>query len=207
MTGPPTILPMGPTAVLVEGITSPAAYAIAVGLLVDRGELESVLDVVPAAETVLVTFSTPPDHCVIGPLLRSIRADDPIIQSREAVVVPVRYDGEDLAEVAAIVGLSTAAVAELHTSAEYVVAFCGFAPGFGYLTGLPEALHLPRRVTPRTRVPAGSVAIASEYSAVYPRSSPGGWHLLGTTSVAMFDAERVPPALLMPGVRVRFEAL
>jgi KipI family sensor histidine kinase inhibitor len=84
------------------------------------------------------------------------------------------------------------------------VDFCGFAPGFAYLTGLDEALWLPRRSTPRTRVPAGSVAIASEYSAVYPGASPGGWHLLGTTSAQVWDPDRVRPALLEPGTKVRF---
>jgi KipI family sensor histidine kinase inhibitor len=87
---------------------------------------------------------------------------------------------------------------------EYEVSFCGFAPGFAYLVGLPHQLHLPRRASPRTRVPAGSVAIAATYSAVYPRESPGGWHLLGTTNASMWDVSRQPPALLQPGMGVRF---
>ena len=97
------------------------------------------------------------------------------------------------------------AVVAAHAAATYTVAFCGFAPGFAYLTGLPAALRLPRRATPRPRVPAGSVAIAGELSAVYPTASPGGWHLLGRTDVALFDVDRDPPALLTPGTIVRFE--
>lgn len=85
------------------------------------------------------------------------------------------------------------------------VAFCGFAPGFGYLTGLPERYHLPRRATPRTAVPAGSLALAGEYAGVYPRSSPGGWQLIGSTDAVLWDPEREPAALFAPGVRVRFE--
>ena len=92
----------------------------------------------------------------------------------------------------------------LHSGADYTVAFCGFMPGFAYMTGLPAALHLPRRATPRERVPVGAVAIAAEYAGVYPRESPGGWHLLGRTDAVLWDDGREPPALLPPGTRVRF---
>ena len=91
-----------------------------------------------------------------------------------------------------------------HSDATYRAAFCGFAPGFAYLTGLDPALQLPRRATPRTRVPAGSVAIAAGYSAVYPTTSPGGWHLVGHTDAVLFDADRDPPALIAPGTTVHF---
>jgi len=90
------------------------------------------------------------------------------------------------------------------TAAELTVAFGGFAPGFGYLTGLPKQLHVPRRATPRTRVPAGAVGLAGEFAGVYPRPSPGGWQLVGRTDVVLFDPNREPPALLSPGTRVRF---
>jgi KipI family sensor histidine kinase inhibitor len=116
----------------------------------------------------------------------------------------VHYDGADLAEVAKETGLSEREVVRLHANARYAVAFCGFAPGYGYLTGLDPRLHLPRRNTPRTKVPAGSVAIAGEYSAVYPRESPGGWHLIGRTDLVVWDVDRDPPQLLVPGTRVRF---
>jgi KipI family sensor histidine kinase inhibitor len=95
-------------------------------------------------------------------------------------------------------------VAEAHAGAEYVVGFIGFAPGFAYLTGLDERLHVPRRESPRTKVPAGAVAIADRFTAVYPRPSPGGWQLIGHTDVELWDVERDPPARLTPGTRVRF---
>jgi KipI family sensor histidine kinase inhibitor len=120
------------------------------------------------------------------------------------VEIAVRYDGDDLHAVAAETGLAPHHVVEVHASVTYTVAFCGFAPGFAYLTGLDQRLHLPRLSTPRTRVPAGSVAIAAEYAGVYPRSSPGGWRLLGRTDADLFDPDRREPALLTPGTRVRF---
>jgi KipI family sensor histidine kinase inhibitor len=122
------------------------------------------------------------------------------------VTIPVVYDGPDLADVASRTDLSVEEVVRRHAAGEYVVAFCGFAPGFGYLTGLDPALCLPRRTVPRTRIPAGSVAVADRFTSVYPSNSPGGWHLLGRTATVMWDLERQPPALLAPGTRVRFEA-
>lgn len=95
-------------------------------------------------------------------------------------------------------------MARIHVGTEFTVAFCGFAPGFGYLTGLPSRYDVPRRATPRTAVPAGSVALAGPYTGVYPRSSPGGWQLIGTTDAVLWDHTRVPAALLAPGTRVRF---
>ena len=148
-----------------------------------------------------------------GALIRT-RDDHPIklktlhaMHGRQShtVTIPVHYDGDDLEAVGRATGSTIDEVIALHSGARYEVAFCGFAPGFGYLRGLPAELHLPRRDTPRTRVPGGSVAIASEYSAVYPRASPGGWHLLGSTDLVLFDPLREPPALLSPGVVVEFE--
>ena len=144
---------------------------------------------------------------VFALLVAGVRAVDPARAiSSPPIEVEVRYDGEDLESVATAAGLDVDEVVALHSAAEYVVAFCGFAPGFGYLRGLDPRLHLPRRATPRTRVPAGSVAVAAEYTAVYPRPSPGGWHLLGSTDRVMFDPDRSPPALFEPGVHVRFVA-
>ncbi|WP_225154446.1 carboxyltransferase domain-containing protein, partial [Bradyrhizobium sp. NBAIM08] len=114
------------------------------------------------------------------------------------------YDGADLSEVAAACGLSIDEVVVLHSNATYTVAFCGFTPGFAYLRGLPPVLQLPRRDSPRTRVPPGSVAVASEYCAVYPTASPAGWNLIGSTSLTLFDGSAANPALLRPGDRVRF---
>ena len=127
------------------------------------------------------------------------------------LAIPVTYDGADLEAVARGLGVSREAVVELHAAAEYSVAFMGFAPGFPYLiadaesSGVLALLELGRLETPRTEVPAGSVAVAAGYCGIYPRSSPGGWNLLGRTDVVLFDAERDPPALLEPGTRVRFE--
>ena len=120
------------------------------------------------------------------------------------VEIPMRYDGEDLAEVAALAGLAVDEVIHRHQRSEFVVAFCGFAPGFAYLIGGDPALQVPRRPTPRPQVPAGSVALGGVYCGVYPRATPGGWRLIGTTDARMWDVDRDPPALLTPGTRVRF---
>ncbi|WP_050451772.1 allophanate hydrolase subunit 1 [Streptomyces sp. SolWspMP-sol2th] len=128
-------------------------------------------------------------------------------EERDAVEIPVVYDGPDLAEVAALWGVGVDEVPGLHSRTAFRVAFCGFAPGFGYLAGLPERLHVPRRATPRTRVPAGALALAGPYTGVYPRPSPGGWQLIGRLAdpaPALWDPAREPAALLAPGTRVRF---
>lgn len=170
------------------------------------------VDAIPAAETVMVLFDpvrTQP--AAIATWLESACARATTAHSTDAdpaapiVTIPVRYDGPDLAEVASQTSLSVEEVVHRHAANEYVVAFCGFAPGFGYLTGLDPALCLPRRTVPRTRIPAGSVAIADRFASVYPSTSPGGWHLLGSTETVMWDLQRQPPALLAPGTRVRFE--
>jgi KipI family sensor histidine kinase inhibitor len=121
--------------------------------------------------------------------------------------VPVVYGGEhgpDLEDVAARLGLQPGQVIQQHTQAEHVVQLIGFAPGFPYIGGLPAALALPRRESPRERVPVGSVAIAGRQTGIYPTSTPGGWHLVGRTPIVLFDAERQPPAYFAPGDRVRF---
>jgi KipI family sensor histidine kinase inhibitor len=135
------------------------------------------------------------------------RADGPLEPIGRLVEIPTRYgaaDGKDLDDVAAQLGLSAAAVVELHASTDYEVYMLGFAPGFAYLGILPEAIAVPRRASPRPRVPAGSVAIAERQSAIYPAVTPGGWNLIGRTDLPLWDVERVPPALLAPGDRVRF---
>lgn len=195
------VLPMGQRAVLLEDLElDPATWSAAFRAHPRPG----VVDVVPAASTVLVTFSSA--EARRGASFDVVQ-EAAVANVRPALVqIPVTYDGADLSEVARRTGLTTTQVVDRHAGAEYQVAFCGFAPGFAYLRGLPEVLHLPRRTTPRTSVPAGSVAIAAEYSAIYPRRSPGGWHLLGTTDVVLFDSERPEPALLQPGAQVRFVA-
>ncbi|WP_460369931.1 5-oxoprolinase subunit B family protein [Actinocorallia lasiicapitis] len=181
-------------------VTVDAPHAIDAAIRAAR--LPGVVDVVPGAETVLVTCTGPLD--ALERALRSL----PVAAFRgtgELVELPVRYDGEDLPEVAALTGLSVAEVVARHSGAEYTCAYLGFSPGFGYLTG--GALTVPRRDTPRTRVPAGSVAIAGPYTAVYPSASPGGWRLLGRTDAVLWDVRRDRPSLLGPGTRVRFQPL
>jgi KipI family sensor histidine kinase inhibitor len=122
----------------------------------------------------------------------------------EPVEIPVTYDGEDLPEVASLTGLGPGEIVRRHTAPEYTVAFLGFSPGFPYLVGLDPALEVPRRDTPRTSIPAGSVGLAGGQTGIYPTASPGGWQLIGRTEVTLFDPERDPPTLLAPGGRLRF---
>ena len=172
-----------------------------------RDPPSGVLDTVPAARTVLVIFDkavTSADRLADDIARRSVDRVNPADTTGRLVEIPVRYDGLDLAEVADRTGLTTREVVARHLTPTYTVAFCGFVPGFGYLTGIDPILRLPRRASPRTRVPAGSVAIADEFSGIYPRSAPGGWHILGHTGASLWTLDRDPPALLRPGDRVRF---
>ncbi|MER6156550.1 allophanate hydrolase subunit 1 [Streptomyces sp. NPDC001868] len=197
-------LPVGDRALLIEVGTGEEAEALHAELLRRRatGDLVAA-EIVPAARTVLLDGLDAPSRLAE----RLASWDIPPVPARaeDVVEIPVRYDGPDLADVAAHWGVDVAEVARVHAAAEYRVAFCGFAPGFGYLTGLPR--EVPRRATPRTAVPAGSVALAGPYTGVYPRSSPGGWQLIGTTDAVLWDHARVPAALLVPGTRVRFKPL
>jgi KipI family sensor histidine kinase inhibitor len=164
-----------------------------------------LVELVPAARTLLVAFD--PRATTAERLREALGNLRPARGARERgplVEVPVHYDGEDLEEVAELADLAVEEIVRRHREGSYVAAFCGFAPGFAYLDGLDAALHVPRRDSPRTRVPAGAVAIADRFTAVYPRASPGGWRLLGRTELALWDLERDPPALLAPGTRVRF---
>jgi KipI family sensor histidine kinase inhibitor len=179
-------------------------------LAVHQAQLPGVIDLHPAYASLLIRFD----------VLRLSRADliqfvaqaltrlDGIeLPPPRQVAIPVRYgggNGPDLAEVASLNGLSPQAVVELHCAATYLVYFLGFAPGFAYLGGLPEALHTPRLETPRPLVPAGSVGIAGQQTGVYPVATPGGWRLIGQTPLVLFDAQRTPMSLLLPGDEVRF---
>lgn len=195
------------------------------GLLVETGSLAvshrldallradrpaGVVEIVPGPETVLVVAPGAEPTRLRDRLAALLAtAAEPVppggAEAAETVVVPVVYDGADLADVARESGLSESEVVARHAGRELVVGWLGFAPGFAYLTGLDPVLHLPRLATPRTSVPAGSVAIAGPYSAVYPSASPGGWRLLGRTTLRVWDVEADPPARLRPGTRVRFE--
>ncbi len=171
----------------------------------------SVEDQVPAAATVLLRVRPGTDLPTLARRVRDVaaRAVDAVDESvspRRLVVLPVTYDGPDLADVAALTGLTPDEVVARHTAATYTVAFGGFMPGFAYLVGLDPALVVPRLTTPRTRVPAGAVALADRFTAVYPAATPGGWRLIGTCPATLFDVAGDEPALLTPGTQVRFEA-
>ena len=182
----------------------PAAVAAGLRRLAARQDV-GLSDVVPGARTVLVVAHDPAALARLVQALPGL-AEEPADDEATAGVqaLPARYDGPDLAHVAAAAGLSVDDVVRRHSAVTYRAAFSGFAPGFVYLRGLDPRLRLPRRDTPRTAVPAGSLAIADEWTAVYPRRTPGGWHLLGTVDVPVFDLGREPAALLSPGRRVRF---
>jgi len=196
-------LPVGDDALLVEVGSGEEAQALHAELVRRRAEGSlAVREIVPAARTVLLDGLTDPAR--LAAELTAAEVPPAPARAREVVELRVRYDGPDLADVAAHWGVSTREVARIHAGTEFTVAFCGFAPGFGYLTGLPARYDVPRRATPRTAVPAGSVALAGPYTGVYPRSSPGGWQLIGTTDAVLWDHARVPAALLSPGTRVRF---
>ena len=193
------ILPSGDHGVLVELDDLDQVLGYYTALTTDPPA--DVVDIVPAARTILVTTSGSLDA-----LSRTLSAVTPAVGTRttsDLIEIPVSYDGEDLADVADLLGCAPAEVVERHTSAEWTVAFCGFAPGFGYLTST-GTWDVPRRKSPRTKVPTGAVALAGEFSGVYPRESPGGWQLIGRTDVRIFDQERNPAALFYPGRRVRF---
>ncbi|WP_405832682.1 allophanate hydrolase subunit 1 [Streptomyces sp. NBC_01176] len=198
-------LPVGEHALLVEVASGEAAQALHAELLRRRADGSlSVREIVPAARTVLLDGLDDPVR--LASHLPTWEIPPLPARAEGAIEIPVRYDGPDLADVAARWGVTERLVPEIHAAAEFRVAFCGFAPGFGYLTGLPSRYDVPRRATPRTSVPAGSVALAGPYTGVYPRSSPGGWQLIGTTDAVLWDHARVPAALLAPGTRVRFVA-
>lgn len=223
---PATIEPFGDAALLVtlgssvDPVLASRAQAVAGAIETARLAVPAIGRAVPAHASVLVPFDplaisledaieVAGSALAAGEVLAgdvgaggSASSDDPA-----PIEIPVRYggaDGPDLVEVAELHGLSPADVVELHASAAYRVLFLGFAPGFGYLGGLPAALATPRRASPRERVPAGSVGIAGAQTAVYPLAMPGGWQLIGRTDTVLFDPERTNPALLRPGASVRF---
>jgi len=193
----------GEHGLLVECADAEEVAATYVHLRARATELGAV-EVVPAARTVLLDGLNDPGG------VRDLLAGEfaaPVSEDSDAgplVEVPTRYDGEDLDEVARQWEVSVAEVVRIHQGCEFTVLFCGFAPGFAYCTGLPDGLTVSRRADPRPRVPAGSVALAGEYTSVYPTASPGGWQLIGTTEIQLWRAEDETPALLVPGARVRF---
>ena len=196
-------LTAGSDGILVELADLGGALALLDGLQAERPK--GVTELVPAARTLLLRFD---------PLTTTRAALEAELATRDVtpgparagrlIEIPVAYDGEDLAEVAELLGWSVETLIRRHAGAEFTVAFTGFAPGFAYMTCSDEAFDVPRRKSPRLRIPAGSVALAGKFGGIYPSDSPGGWQILGTTPLAMWDLSRPQPALLAPGDRVVF---
>ncbi len=214
--------PCGEAALLVDLPDLAAVHRLAAALS-DRPPA-GLVEVVPGAATLLVRFDPGgTDHAAIEAAVAAVAAPaagggagrrraagtrEPGTAAREATVtVRVRYDGPDLTAVAELVGCSVEEVVAAHTGTAWQVGFGGFAPGFCYLVGGDPRLEVPRLETPRTRVPAGAVGLAGRFSGVYPRPSPGGWRIIGSTDVTLWDPDRDPPALLRPGMTVAFEAV
>jgi KipI family sensor histidine kinase inhibitor len=195
------LLPSGERAVLVELTDLDEVLALAGPVRA----LAGVEDVVPGERTLLVTVSTSSELEAVRAALVDVGSHSRWTSTTTRTVeIPVVYDGLDLASVAVQTGLTVAQVIEAHTATPWRVAFGGFVPGFAYLVDGDVRLEVPRRAEPRPSVPAGAVGLAGRYSGVYPRSSPGGWQLIGHTDAVLFDVEADPPALLVPGMTVRF---
>ncbi|MFC8039416.1 5-oxoprolinase/urea amidolyase family protein [Paenarthrobacter sp. NPDC057355] len=200
-----SVRPVGTRAVLAEldGLQD----VLALQDMLYKSPLPGQVDVLAAAETVMVVGESASATRAIGARLLQLELNVPEVTDSGLVVIDTVYDGEDLADVAELTGLSIDGVVAAHTGQIWTVAFAGFAPGFGYMVGENEALTVPRRSSPRTAVPAGSVALGGQYSAVYPRRSPGGWQLIGRTGAHMWDLDRPQPALVRPGDRVQYRAV
>ena len=200
-----TVLTYGDRSLLIEADTTEEAIGWTVAI--NEAELPGVVDVVPGAKTVLVTADGPGRTGALRTALeRLVPAPEKARGDGPTIDVPVIYDGPDLNEVARLTGMTPEEVVTAHTGTPWQVAFGGFAPGFAYLIGGDPRLQVPRRDEARTKVPAGSVGLAGEFSGIYPRQSPGGWQLLGHTDLRMWDVDRNPPALLQPGTLVRFRS-
>ncbi|HEY0178671.1 MAG TPA: 5-oxoprolinase subunit PxpB [Dokdonella sp.] len=217
------IEPLGETCLLLrfgDGVDAALnARVHAAAELLRRSELPGLVDLVPAYATLALHYDALfwsgrrgvlPWRHLADALGALFAAPPPLAGDAASVEIPVRYggaDGPDLDALARHCGLAPDELVARHAGGDYRVAMLGFAPGFPYLLGLDPALHAPRRATPRTRVPRGSVAIGGAQTGIYPAELPGGWHLIGRTSLTLFDLARDPPALLAPGDRVRFRAV
>lgn len=199
----PRILPVNRSTVLVEVAELDEVLALHASLTLEP--VAGIEEMLPAARTLMLRFDPvqlSPERIAQTLSQRDLSRAQPV--PGLSIEIPMRYDGEDLAEVAQISGLPVEEVIRRHQASTFTVAFCGFAPGFAYLVGGDPVLHVPRRSTPRAQVPAGSVALGGVYCGVYPQATPGGWRIIGTTTLPMWDPARVPPALLTAGMRVRF---
>ncbi|WP_375001845.1 allophanate hydrolase subunit 1 [Aeromicrobium sp. CTD01-1L150] len=202
-------LPCGDAAAIIEldDLTEVLRLSAAIDVERTAGRLDGVVDVVPAARTVLVRCRSDGTLTRVAHHIATLEpATQPPVTGTQ-VRIPVRYGGADLHRVAALLDVDEPEVVRRHVDTLWQVAFTGFAPGFGYLVAADGSrpLEVPRHAEARTSVPVGAVGLAGEFSGVYPRSSPGGWQLIGSTDVVLWDVERDPPALLTPGTLVRFE--
>lgn len=198
---------MGQHALLVEVESLDAVLGLHAAIEASRPA--GVVDVVPAARTVLIVFdpaqtAEPAVRSWLARLGEVARADAPAQPSGAVIELPVRYDGDDLADTARLLGVTADDLVLRHAAATWTVAFTGFAPGFGYLVSADWPFDVPRLDAPRTRVPAGAVGLAGAFTGAYPRATPGGWRLIATTPATLFDAHAASPALLTPGATVRF---
>ncbi|MDO5494676.1 MAG: carboxyltransferase domain-containing protein, partial [bacterium] len=199
------ILPCGDLAFIVELDDLDDVIALHAALTADPQPGQT--DVVAAAKTVLVKAVSPVAADRLARHVRDLEVTAAADRDSTLVEIDVLYDGEDLDDVAELLGLSRDGVIEAHTGQIWTAAFGGFAPGFTYCVGENDSLNVPRRETPRTAVPAKSVAIAGHFSAVYPKQSPGGWQLLGRTHTQMWDGNAEKPAYVAPGNRVQYRAV
>lgn len=195
------LLPYGESAWLLECADNADVHAVHRWLLDHRAA--QIADVVPGARTLLLVLRAPLPAALEAALLE-VQPQPVPTAAPELITIDVRYDGVDLVPLADRLQMTTEALVGYHTGQLWTVAFCGFCPGFGYLAPTRTAMRVPRHPSPRTRVPAGSVALADDWSAVYPGDSPGGWQLIGRTDHRLFDVDADPPSVLRPGLRIRF---
>jgi KipI family sensor histidine kinase inhibitor len=201
-----SVLDYGDQALLLQFDSTAEVLAWAAAL--HDAAMPDVLDIVPAARTVLLKLDRPGRQDAIRRRLDTMQVAagaEPDPPGRP-LVIDVVYDGADLDEVAELTGLTAAQVVDAHTANPWTVGFCGFAPGFAYLVGGDPRLAVPRRSEPRSSVPAGAVGLAGEFTGIYPRRSPGGWQWIGRTDAVLWDIDRPDPALLTPGTWVQFRA-
>jgi KipI family sensor histidine kinase inhibitor len=217
----PTFEPLADDALLVRfGESIDAAHnarALDASKLLREQNPSWLCDAVPAYASLAVFFDCDriddaDPHAFVATQLRATlrNLETGSAPTARIIDIPVCYEpamAPDLVEAASELGITADELVQRHSSASYTVAMIGFAPGFPYLLGLPDSLALPRLATPRTRVPAGSVAIGGRQTGIYPRESPGGWRLIGCTPLVLFDVARASPALLMPGDQVRFQRI
>ena len=200
------LLPAGDRAVLLH--TGDLATTLALAAHLRQARIPEIEDLIPASETVLVRLAAGVDIVELGDRILTVATSATVEADDEGgghpLVIPVRYDGPDLADVSSAAGLSIQEVIQAHTGTLWRAAFVGFAPGFAYLAGGDRRLTVPRRAESRSSVPAGSVGLAGEFSAVYPRQSPGGWQVIGFTQQVLWDIDTEPPAAIQPGSWVQF---